>query len=49
MREPANKVLLCLAVMVILKSPLRWADPAGADSMPTVDQVLDKYVQALGG
>ena len=49
MRKPVKNVLLCLAVMVVLKSPVGWADPAGADSMPTVDQVLDKYVQALGG
>ena len=49
MRKPAKTVWLCLAVTVVLNSPLGWADPAGADSMPTVGQVLDKYVQALGG
>jgi zinc protease len=32
-----------------LKSPAAWAGPVTPDSMPSVDQVLDKYVQALGG
>src|SRR6516164_6105146 len=49
MRKPTKYVLLCVAVMLVLKSAVGWADAAGSDSMPTVDQVLDKYVQALGG
>jgi zinc protease len=49
MRKPLKNVLLCLAVILVLKSQAGWAGPAAADSMPTVDQVLDKYVQALGG
>jgi zinc protease len=49
MKKPARNVLLCLAVISVLKSPVHGADQAGPSSMPTVDQVLDKYVQALGG
>jgi hypothetical protein len=49
MREPMKNVLLCLAVMLFLRSPADSADAAGSSSMPTVDQILDKYVQALGG
>src|SRR5271167_4039414 len=49
MRKPLKNVLLCLALILVLQSQVGWADPAAADSMPTVDQVLDKYVQALGG
>jgi zinc protease len=49
MRKRQKNVLLSLAVMLLLKSSVGWADPAGANSTPTLDQVLDKYVQALGG
>ena len=49
MRKPTKNVLLCVAVMLVLKSAVDWADAQGSSSIPTVDQVLDKYVQALGG
>jgi len=49
MRKPTKNVLLCVAVMLVLKSAVDWADARGSSSIPTVDQVLDKYVQALGG
>jgi hypothetical protein len=49
MRKPVKNVLLCLATILVLKSPLHSVDAAGSGSTPTVDQVLDKYVQALGG
>jgi hypothetical protein len=49
MRKSVKNVLLCLAVILVLKSPLHSADPQGSGSTLTVDQVLDKYVQALGG
>jgi len=49
MRKPLKNALLCLALMLVLKSPAGGADPQGASATPTLDQVLDKYVQALGG
>jgi zinc protease len=49
MRRAPKNVLLCFAVMLVLKSSVGRADAAGASSTPTLDEVLDKYVQALGG
>jgi len=47
MSGAAKSVFLCLAVMLVLKSS--GAEVLAADSTPTVEQVLDKYIQALGG
>ena len=49
MRGVSKTILLWLTVMFALKSAGAWAGPMDPDSMPTAEQVLDKYVQALGG
>ena len=48
-------MILCMAVAVVALAQQKPADQAKppaampAQAMPTVDQILDKYVQALGG
>jgi outer membrane lipoprotein-sorting protein len=44
-------MILCMAVAVTALSQQKPADQGAkpAAAMPTVDQILDKYVQALGG
>ena len=49
MRGAAKRIFLCLMVMLALKRAGAWAGSPAPESMPTVEQVLDKYVQALGG
>lgn len=49
MRGTAKSIFLWLTVMFALKSMGAWAGPLDPDSIPTVEQVLDKYSQALGG
>jgi outer membrane lipoprotein-sorting protein len=44
MKRTLTITILCMAIAV---SALAWQKPAAG--MPTVDQILDKYVQALGG
>ncbi len=48
MKRAVKDVLLYLVVLA-LQSPVAWPGPMASDAMPTVDQVLDRYVQALGG
>ncbi len=49
MRGAVKSVFLCLPAICALQSSVAWAGPVAPDSIPTLDQVLDKYVQALGG
>jgi zinc protease len=49
MREAPRSIFLCLMVMFALTSAGLWAGSLDPESMPTVDQVLEKYVQAIGG
>jgi outer membrane lipoprotein-sorting protein len=46
--EPMKRTLIItILCMTVAVTALAWQKPASA--MPTVDQILDKYVQALGG
>ena len=56
MKRIPTLMILCLAVAVAALAQQKPADQTGkppaampAQAMPTVDQILDKYVQALGG
>jgi hypothetical protein len=56
MKRTITIAILCIAVIVTAFAQQKPADQAAkppaampAQAMPTVDQILDKYVQALGG
>jgi outer membrane lipoprotein-sorting protein len=53
MKRTLTMMILCMAVAVTALSQQKPADqgtkPPPAGPTPTVDQILDKYVQALGG
>lgn len=56
MKRTLTVTILCMAVAVVALAQQKPADQAAkppaampAQAMPTVDQILDKYVQALGG
>ncbi|HWN98572.1 MAG TPA: hypothetical protein VNS63_04815 [Blastocatellia bacterium] len=56
MKRTLMLVMFCLAIAAIATAQQKPADQAAkppaatsTDALPTVDQVLDKYVQALGG
>lgn len=51
MKRTITLMVLCMTVAVAALAQQKPADQATkpAEAMPTVDQILDKYVQALGG
>lgn len=51
MKRTMTIAILCMAVVVTAFAQQKPADQAAkpAEAMPTVDQILDKYVAALGG
>ncbi len=49
MRGTAKTGLLCMGMTLALWGKAAAMGPADPDSLPTVDQVLEKYVQAIGG